>query len=134
MKVIILFFIVIAASFSCYAQQDTASYKASNGITYHILDRVKLSLGKGINGKFIYMAWNWRGSDDALAGSMYANTSVVIKKITRRLQEIGGKTYFTVDPGTGPNFDLSIEEAIQVGEVLPARIHDDKLQKKSSQD
>jgi hypothetical protein len=119
---------VLLCPLVCLAQKE---YTASNGVTYHVGDTVKLGRGSAPNGDFLYLqiggwsaATSYRtngGNDQFNIGRGYANTAVVIKKI--RSAKIRGveKHSFVVGGGNITNYYLSIDDAIEVCEVVPCK-------------
>jgi hypothetical protein len=107
-------------SLKCFAQKK---YTASNGITYHVKDTVKLGLGSGPNGSFNYLqlaGWSAVISGEySNIGKGYANTAVVIKSIKKSKLKGVVVTYFIVGGGNISNYMLQIEPAIQTCEVIP---------------
>lgn len=109
--------------------QKINKYTATNGVTYHIGDTVRLGAGSGPSGTFMYLQMGgWaaalsydvnKGPDQFNIGREYANTAVVVKKIkTNKIKGIV-KYYFTVGGGNITNYDLVIDDAIQACEVVP---------------
>ncbi|MDF2431695.1 MAG: hypothetical protein JWP44_1326 [Mucilaginibacter sp.] len=125
-----LFIIALLTPLFIYAQKLTA-YKAINGITYHIGDTVRLGLGSSASGTFTYLQMGgWgaamsyepnAGPDQLNIGRGYANTAVIIKKI--KASKINGivKYWFIVGGGNLTNYNLMIDDAIQVCEVIPCQ-------------
>jgi hypothetical protein len=109
--------------------QKLKEYTASNGVTYHLKDTVKLGMGSASNGNFLYlqmggwaaiMSYDSNKSDDQFnIGRAYANTAVIIKKISQAKLKGIIKTYFTVGGGNITNYLLYIDDAIQTCEVVP---------------
>lgn len=109
--------------------QKLNEYAASNGITYHLKDTVRLGMGAAPNGNFLYLQMGgWgavlaydsnKSNDQFNIGRAYANTAVIIKKIEQGKIKGVVKTYFTVGGGNITNYLLYIDDAIQVCEVVP---------------
>lgn len=127
MKPLITIFLFTILAFNVTAQKLTA-YQASNGIVYHIKDPVHLGRGSAPDGTFLYLqiggwavAFNDSSADPNVnnVGRSYANTAVIVKKIAQVMIKGVVKTYFTVGGGNITNYLLSIEDAIQVCEVVP---------------
>ncbi|MFI5158405.1 MAG: SHOCT domain-containing protein [Sphingobacteriales bacterium] len=134
MKIALTLLMLICFCFVSNAQKLT-EYKAINGITYKVGDTVRLGRGASPNGTFLYLqmgGWGAVLSYDSNAGPNqlnigrgYANTAVVIKKIkTGKIKGIV-KYYFTVGGGNITNYVLTIDDAIQVCEVVPCSSTDD---------
>ncbi|MDB5140905.1 MAG: hypothetical protein JWR12_2821 [Mucilaginibacter sp.] len=125
-----LFIIILLMPLFICAQKLTA-YKAINGITYHIGDTVRLGLGSSSGGVFLYLQMGgWgaamsydsnAGPDQLNIGRGYANTAVIVKKI--KVGKISGiaKYWFVVGGGNLTNYNLMIDDAIQVCEVIPCQ-------------
>lgn len=123
MRIVITLLFVAMATFSI--GQDT--YKASNGITYHIGDTILLGRGSAQNGDFLYLQMGgWaaiaghdqsKGSDQNNISKAYSGTAVTLKKIkTYKIKGVA-KVYFTVGGGNITNYSLIIEDAIESCEV-----------------
>src|ERR1700743_3493341 len=128
MKKSILIACAIIIALSAKAQKIT-EYTATNGITYHVKDTVRLGMGAAPNGTFLYLqigGWGAvldydasKGPNQLNVGRGYANTAVVIKSI--KTTQIKGvvKYIFVVGGGNITNYNLTIDDAIQVCEVVP---------------
>lgn len=123
-KTIIICCLLMTAKI-CFAQNE---YKASNGVTYHVKDTVKLGRGSNPNGSFNYLQLG--GWSAALSGGYsnigkgYANTAVVIKSIKKNKVKGVEAIYFVVGGGNISNYMLQIEAAIQTCEVIPCASND----------
>ncbi|GAC1311683.1 MAG: hypothetical protein NVSMB24_31700 [Mucilaginibacter sp.] len=127
--------------YNAYAQRQ---YKAINGITYRIGDTVKLGLGSSPGGTFLYLQMGgWaavmsydvnKGPNQMNIGRGYANTAVIIKKI--KSGKISGveKYWFVVGGSNLTNYNLFIDEAIQVCEVVPCQSPDTFTGQQSAED
>jgi hypothetical protein len=120
---IILFLAPLIAS-----AQKLKEYKASNGITYHPGDTIKVGLGSMPDGSFKYMQINQllpgppdpRRSNSMTARKDMSGSGYAIKKIQNVRQMGGGeKTVITIKTGGLPTCDIWIEEAIASCEVTP---------------
>ena len=124
----IIICLLLILPFSLRAQKPV-SYTASNGVTYHLKDTVRLGFGSAPNGNFLYlqmggwgaiMSYDANKSNDQLnIGRGYANTAVIVKKINQTKIKGIVKVYFTVGGGNITNYILYIEDAIQACEVKP---------------
>jgi hypothetical protein len=115
----------LLASTTCLAQKE---YKASNGITYHVGDSVKIGKGSGVNDQYLYLmrwgfmaAMSYNQNKDANQFNLfrgYNNMSILIKKIKTGKFAGQDKTYFILD---APHLTalLYIEDAINSCEVIP---------------
>jgi len=126
MKNIIIAFLLLAPFIA--SAQKLKEYKASNGITYHPGDTIKVGLGSMPDGNFKYMQINQllpgppdpRRSNSMTARKDMSGSGYVIKKIQSVRQMGGGeKTVITIRTGGLPTCDIWIEEAIATCEVTP---------------
>ena len=130
MKKLISVIYCLLISYISFAQPLT-EYKASNGITYHIGDTIKLGMGSAPNGNFRYLQMG--GMFNTLAasnvdnnsiaswvGKNYAGLNVILKKIKQNKLKGATSTYFVVGGGNITNYNLYIEEALKTGEVKSA--------------
>jgi hypothetical protein len=128
-----LMLIAVFAFFVNYTYSQK-QYKAINGITYRVGDTVRLGLGSSPGGTFLYLQMGgWaavmsydldKGPNQLNIGRGYANTAVIVKKI--KSGKISGveKYWFVVGGGNLTNYNLYIDEAIQVCEVVPCQSPD----------
>jgi len=107
-----------------------SEYKASNGITYHVGDTVKLGQGSAPNGTFRYVQYGgWLmftqggGTDAHNVERSYSGYGAVIKKIHSFKAHGIPKVVFAVDITQSSNFDLWIEDAITTCEVANCTGH-----------
>lgn len=111
------------------AQQNLPEYTASNNVTFHIGDTVKLGRGSGNNGVFVYIV----GAGLAQAGplpSRFASGNAVIKKIQTWKEKGAAKYVLVVGVGLATNYYIYIGDAIATCEVTPCAsttAQDDKL-------
>lgn len=92
-----------------YGQKGMKEYAASNGVTYHVGDTVKLGRGSGASHEFLYVLT----SSGASAQRAYSGGKLVINKIHRVNFRGIDKVYFV----TSPKYLLYIEDAIETCEV-----------------
>lgn len=115
----ILFIACLILPFITKAQTQ---YKASNGVTYHLGDTVKLGRGSKTDGTFLYfedhgLIPNPRGVRNL--PKEFANVGAVIKNIkTMRINGIE-KYVFSVNPGGPMRYTVFIDDAIAACEVKP---------------
>lgn len=123
----ILIALLVLAPFIASAQK-LKEYKASNGITYHPGDTIRVGLGSMPDGNFKYMQINQlipgppdpRRNNGMTARKDMSGSGYVIKKIQNvRQMAGGGKAVITIRTGGLPTCDIWIEEAIAVCEVTP---------------
>ena len=129
MKLIILLAACFIATNS-YAQ-TIKEYKASNGVTYHLNDTVRLGRGSNNNGSFTYVedrglfAVNLpgpsggRGNNGRALPKEFANGGVIIKSIKKTKENNVDKYVFMVFAGGPIRFTLTIDDAISACEVVP---------------
>ena len=129
MKLIILLAACFIATGS-YAQ-TIKEYKATNGVTYHLGDTVRLGKGSNSNGTFLYVedkgigfslpgpGGGGRGGQTRPLPKEYANGGVVIKSIKKVTVYNVDKYVFMVNSGAPIRFSLTIDDAILACEVTP---------------
>lgn len=113
MKQVILILLMLGA-LTTYAQKNLPEYKASNGVTYQPGDTVRLGMGSGTNGEFLYVASG--GLAPAGLSRAYAQKYAVIKKINNVKFKGQNSYYFVVSMGNS-TYNLGIENAIASCEV-----------------
>ena len=115
--ILILLFLLPCIAFA----QKLKEYKASNGITYHPGDTIRVGLGSMPDGNFKYIQINQllpgppdpRRSNSMNARKDMSGSGYVIKKIQNVRQMAGGdKTVITIRTGGLPTCDIWIDEAI----------------------
>lgn len=124
--------IIILLPMSLIAQKRMDSYTASNGLTYHTGDTVKIGRGSSPNGNFLYFGASGlfntvvqttptsAGTDANMLNRSYAGGNAVIKKIYKQKFKGAEKIRMQVHVGASlGGFSLSIEEAIATCEVIP---------------
>jgi hypothetical protein len=126
MKKIILTIFLSAILFYAFAV-DPKEYKASNGVTYHIGDTIKLGRGSANNGDFLWLqmgGWSAalsydanKGSDQLNLGKHHSGLNVIVKKMKTMKLKGAERTYFIVGGGNITNYNLYIEDAIETCEV-----------------
>lgn len=111
-----IIFIVVFMSIigTTYGQKNLPEYKASNGITYQPGDTVRLGMGSGTNGEFLYVASG--GLAPAGLSRAYAQRYTIIKKINNVKFKGQDSYYFVVSMGNSI-YNLGIENAIASCEV-----------------
>ena len=123
----LIFTLLLLAPVAAFSQK-LKEYHASNGITYHPGDTIKVGLGSMPDGNFKYIQINQllpgppdpRRSNSMTARKDMSGSGYVIKKIQNVKQMGGGeKTVITIRTGGLPTCDIWIEEAIAVCEVTP---------------
>jgi hypothetical protein len=121
----VVFSLVIVLHLSLSAQaQKLESYKAPNGVEYHIGDTVKLGQGSSADKRFVFVQKGgiWADVDhpeNNYLSANFAGWSAIVKKIMKH--ETSGKMWFIVDSGTTPNPYVLIDQAIAFCEVVPCK-------------
>lgn len=119
------------------ANAQIKEYKASNGITYHLNDTVRLGKGSKADGSFLYvedqgLALPAPGPGPGGAARRggrglpkdFANAGVIVKTI--RTVQVNGidKYLFMVNPGGLFRYSMYIDDAIAACEVKPCSATD----------
>jgi hypothetical protein len=108
--------------------QTYTSYKATNGVTYHLNDTVRLGKGSASNGSFLYI--QERGipplpgpgsSPTHNLPKAFTNGGVVVKNIKKSNRNGIDKYVLVVDAGGVFRFSLYIDDAILACEVIPCQ-------------
>lgn len=116
--------------------QNITSYKATNGVTYHVNDTVRLGKGSNANGSFVYIEDYGPGPippDPNRAPSgrslpkQLSNSTVVLKAIRKTSVNGADKYIFMVNPGGLFRFTMYIDDAIAACEVKPCAADDAKV-------
>ncbi|MGN6181249.1 MAG: SHOCT domain-containing protein [Mucilaginibacter sp.] len=133
---LILFTIILCAPLFGSAQSIT-SYKATNGVTYHVNDTVRLGKGSNANGSFAFVEDYGPGPipppDPNRAPSgrslpkQFTNSTVVLKAIRKTSFNGADKYIFMVNPGGLFRFTMYIDDAISACEVRPCAADDSKV-------
>lgn len=133
MKLSVLFFLLLPTV--SFAQilglgKRLAEYKASNGVTYHVGDTVKLGQGSAPNGTFRYVQYGgWMmfmqggGSDAHNLERTFSGFGATIKKIHSFKAHGITKVVLAVDIGQLSNCDLWVEDALTSCEVANCTGH-----------
>lgn len=121
MKKILL---IAALSVSCVMTkaQSITEYKASNGVTYHLKDTIKLGIGSGFDGRFVYVLPSLLNTSDGQRDwfrRKYTNGSVVLKAIETKTTNNTTIYRFEVGINALYNMYIPIEAAIQAHEIMP---------------
>lgn len=130
MKQIVIAGILCLFAISGIAQKKT-EYAASNGITYHIGDTVKLARGSDPKGNFMYVqtgGWaksltyqSGKGAEQYDLDRNFAGRGAVIKKIRNEKSNGADRIVFTVGLGNISNYDMYIEDAIATCEIADCK-------------
>ena len=117
----LIFIGAVLIPFASLAQKIT-QYKATNGITYHINDTVRLGRGSSTDGSFLYLEERGLpgpGNHSHNLPKQFTNGAVVIKNIKKDNLAGAEKYLFVVFPGGIFNYSLYIDDAILACEVVP---------------
>ena len=127
MKNILIATVLIFVVLTSYGQTRLKEYTATNGITYHEKDTIKLGRGSAPNGDFLFFqmgGWgaaltynSYAGSDQHNLNRHYSGGNVVLKKIMSYKLKGAVKVYFVVGGGNITNYNLHIEDAIASCEI-----------------
>jgi len=131
-----LLMVLIAAPLLSFSQGIT-SYKATNGITYHLNDTIRLGKGSNANGSFVYIEDYGPGPipppDPNRAPSgrslpkQFSNSTVLLKAIRKTSLNGVDKYIFMVNPGGLFRFTMYIDDAISACEVKPCAADEAKV-------
>lgn len=108
--------LLLSISLTSFAQQNHPEYKASNNVTYHIGDTVKLGRGSGNSGQFVFVYAAGLSGGAALP-SHYASGNAVIKKVQTWKVKGAVRWHLVVGVGLLTNYYIQIEDAIATCEV-----------------
>jgi hypothetical protein len=102
-------------------------YKASNGVTYHVGDTVKLGRGTKPDGSFLYLEDHGLIPNPRSTRTLpkeFANATATVKSI-RKIKVNGADKYmFSVNPGGPMRYTVFIDDAIEACEVKPCKAPD----------
>ncbi|MGF7080538.1 SHOCT domain-containing protein [Mucilaginibacter sp. UYCu711] len=106
---------------------SVTEYKASNGVTYHVGDTVRLGRGTKPDGSFLYLEDHGLIPNPRSTRSLpkeFANATATVKSI--RKMKINGvdKYMFGVNPGGPMRYTVFIDDAIEACEVKPCKTLD----------
>jgi hypothetical protein len=104
--------------------QKLESYKASNGVEYHIGDTIRLGRGSSGSKAFVYIqiggiAVDINHPENNYLPATWSGSFVKLKKIQKHQKT--GKIWFIVGGGNIVNYYAQIEEAIAECEVVPCK-------------
>lgn len=122
---------MIAGKGFAQSKQKQTEYLASNGITYHIGDTIKMGHGTDPQGNFMYVQrGGWakvvfsepsQGSTQYNLDRSYAGSGAIIKKIrTEKFHKLD-RVIFTVGLGSISNCDMYIDDAIASCEIADCK-------------
>jgi hypothetical protein len=117
----LIFISALLLPFLSKAQQIT-EYKASNGVTYHLNDTVKLGRGSKPDGSFLYLEDHGIIPNPRSVRNLpkeFANGAAVIKNIRKTSISGVDKYLFSVNAGGPIRYTVFIDDAIAVCEIKP---------------
>jgi hypothetical protein len=114
-----LIFVFLLSPLWAFTQRSLTEYKASNDVTYHIGDTVKLAQGSAHNHDFLYVVTGGLAPGVSLPRG-YTGRIAVIKKILNARFKGTDKIYFAVGVGLLTNYYIYIEDAIANCEIADA--------------
>ncbi|WP_214070467.1 SHOCT domain-containing protein [Mucilaginibacter sp. dw_454] len=118
----ILFFAVLCIPFLSKAQ--ITEYKASNGITYHVGDTLRLGHGTKSDGSFMYFEDHGIIPNPRSVRTLpkqFANGGAVIKSMRKTTVSGIDKYMFSVNAGGPMRYTVFIDDAIDACEVKPCK-------------
>ncbi|MEI6754323.1 MAG: hypothetical protein WCK78_14295 [Paludibacter sp.] len=124
-KIILLVICVLSVGY--ISAQSLTEYTASNNVTYHIGDTIKLGRGSAPNGEFIYCQMGDAYSAMAIIGGRgqinqglpknLSGVNMIIKKI-KEITFKGAKLIsFNVAGGNFVQYKILVEDALATGEL-----------------
>ncbi|MES2379066.1 MAG: SHOCT domain-containing protein [Bacteroidota bacterium] len=110
-----------------FGGSSVTEYKASNGVTYHVGDTVRLGRGTKPDGSFLYLEDHGLIPNPRSTRTLpkeFANASATVKSI--RKMKINGvdKYMFSVNPGGPMRYTVFIDDAIEACEIKPCKTAD----------
>ncbi len=122
-----LFIPFLSKAQGLFGGTSVTEYKASNGITYHLGDTVRLGRGTKPDGSFLYLEDHGIIPNPRSTRTLpkeFANAAAVVKSI--RKMKVNGidKYMFSVNPGGPLRYTVFIDDAIEACEVKPCKTPD----------
>ena len=106
---------------------SVTEYKASNGVTYHVGDTVRLGRGTKADGSFLYFEDHGLIPNPRSVRNLpkdFANVGAVVKSIKKTRINGVDKYMFGVNPGGPMRYTVFIDDAIEACEVKPCKATD----------
>jgi hypothetical protein len=119
---------VFANAQGFFGGTSVTEYKASNGVTYHIGDTVRLARGTKSDGSFLYFEDHGLIPNPRSVRNLpkdFANVGAVVKSIKKTRINGVDKYLFGVNPGGPMRYTVFIDDAIEACEVKPCKATDD---------
>lgn len=123
----LLLFPLLTKAQGLFGGTTVTEYKASNGITYHVGDTVKLGRGTKPDGSFLYLEDHGLIPNPRSTRTLpkeFANATATVKSI-RKIKVNGADKYmFSVNPGGPMRYTVFIDDAIEACEIKPCKSTD----------
>lgn len=107
------------------SQAQVKEYKASNGVTYHIGDTLRLGHGTKSDGSFMYFEDHGLIPNPRAVRTLpkeFSNVGAIIKSMRKITVNGIDKYMFSVNPGGPIRYTVFIDDAIDACEVKPCKI------------
>jgi hypothetical protein len=126
----LLFALFILLPFAMQAGTRSQEYKASNGVVYHVGDKITLSKGSMPNGAFKSLQYDGAHVTTVESAYKYApkksrksinNSIVTISQIRHFFRHDYEVTSFIVEGDNMTQYNLLIEDAISTCEITPCK-------------
>jgi hypothetical protein len=102
-------------------------YKASNGVTYHVGDTVRLGRGTKADGSFLYLEDHGLIPNPRSTRTLpkeFANSAAILKSIRKTKVNGVDKYLFSINPGGPMRYTVFIDDAIEACEIKPCKTPD----------
>lgn len=110
-----------------FSNAQVKEYKASNGVTYHVGDTLRLGRGTKPDGSFLYLEDHGIIPNPRSVRNLpkeFANVGAIIKSIRKMTVNGIDKYMFSVNPGGPMRYTVFIDDAIEACEVKPCKTAD----------
>jgi hypothetical protein len=108
--------------FPLFSKAQITEYKASNGVTYHVGDTLRLGRGTKPDGSFLYLEDHGIIPNPRSVRNLpkeFANVGAIIKSMRKMTVNGIDKYMFSVNPGGPIRYTVFIDDAISVCEIKP---------------
>jgi hypothetical protein len=125
----LLFTLII--SIPLFTQAQITQYKASNGVTYHVGDTLRLGRGTKSDGSFLYVEDRGIIPNPRSVRTLpkeFDNVGAIIKSMRKMTVNGIDKYMFMVNPGGPMRYSVFIDDAIGACEVKPCAADSPKQQ------
>lgn len=119
--------IVVVLLIPFIARAQIKQYKASNGVTYHVGDTLRLGRGTKSDGSFLYFEDHGLIPNPRSVRNLpkeFANVGAIIKSMRKMTVNGIDKYMFSVNPGGPMRYTVFIDDAIDACEVKPCKSDD----------